>query len=138
VILDEADTPLERPEDVPAVSAERLVDGRLPDSEPGDPPGSGGADQPRRYPSTIGGAFYLVVLAGTAVGMGIIVWGDWRTGVRWIGAALVFGALVRLVLPGRDAGMLAVRSKLLDALMLSGVGAALFFLAATIPNQPGS
>ena len=33
--------------------------------------------------------------------------------------------------------MLAVRSKPIDALMLSAVGAALFFLAATIPNQPG-
>ena len=33
--------------------------------------------------------------------------------------------------------MLAVRSKLLDALMLSGTGAALFFLAATIPGPPG-
>jgi hypothetical protein len=137
VILDEADTPLERSEDVPAVSAERLVDGRLPEPGPDDHPGSGDTRPPRRYPSTIGGAFYLVVLAGSAVGMGIIVWGDWRVGVRWIGAALVFGALVRLVLPSRDAGMLAVRSKLLDALMLSGVGAVLFFLAATIPNQPG-
>ena len=33
--------------------------------------------------------------------------------------------------------MLGVRSKLLDSLMLSGTGAALFFLAATIPGPPG-
>lgn len=132
----EAEAPLERPDNVPAVSAERLVDGHLPSEETpaGDQPSD---DDARRYPSTIGGAFYLLVLAATAVGMCIVVWGNWRTGVRWIGAALVFGALVRLVLPSRDAGMLAVRSKWLDALLLSGVGAALFFLAATIPNQPG-
>ena len=132
----EAESPLDRPENVPAVSAERLVDGHLPSEEiPAADPSSD--DDARRYPSTIGGAFYLLVLAGTGVGMGIVVWGDWRTGVRWIGAALVFGALVRLVLPSRDAGMLAVRSKWLDALLLSGVGSALFFLAETIPNQPG-
>ena len=132
----EAESPLDRPENVPAVSAERLVDGHLPSEEiPAEDASSD--DDARRYPSTIGGAFYLLVLAGTGVGMGIVVWGDWRTGVRWIGAALVFGALVRLVLPSRDAGMLAVRSKWLDALLLSGVGSALFFLAETIPNQPG-
>jgi hypothetical protein len=40
------------------------------------------------------------------------------------------------VLPARDAGMLAVRRRWLDCLMLAGVGALLIFLAATIPNQP--
>ncbi len=124
---------LEPPEDVPAVSAERLVDGRLPDEEAGPVPD----DSPRRYPSTIGGAFYLMMLAIAGAGLVFVVLGDWRTGVRLIGGALVFGSLVRLVLPSRDAGMLAVRSKLLDALLLSGTGAAFFFLAATIPNQPG-
>jgi len=123
---------LEPPEDVPAVSAERLVDGRLPAAGPEPLPD----DSPRRYPSTIGGAFYLVMLAIAGTGLVFVVLGDWRTGVRLIGGALVFGSLVRLVLPSRDAGMLAVRSKLLDALFLSGTGAAFFFLAATIPNQP--
>jgi Protein of unknown function (DUF3017) len=126
--VDEVDHPLAPPDDVPPVSAERLVDGREDvDHE----------EEPRRYPSTVGGAFYLLMLAVSAVGLGIVVWGEWRTGIRWAGGALVFGSLVRLVLPRRDAGMLAVRSKLLDALMLSAVGAAFFFLAATIPNQPG-
>jgi hypothetical protein len=50
---------------------------------------------------------------------------------------LCFAALLRLVLPRRDAGMLAVRSRLVDCVLLAGTGAALFFLAATIPNQPG-
>ena len=127
--MDPVDIPLEPPDDVPAVSAERLVDGHVEEDV--------AEDEPRRYPSTIGGAFYLVVLGVSLTGLGLVVWGDWRTGIRWIGAALLFGSLVRLVLPSRDAGMLAVRSKLLDALMLSGAGAALFFLAATIPGPPG-
>ena len=99
------------------------------DSAPQDP-------APRRYPSTIGGAFYLVVLAVTAVGIGIVWTGDWRVGVRWMGGALLFGALVRLVLPTRDAGMLAVRHRSVDCIMLAAVGVVLVVLAGTIPNQP--
>jgi hypothetical protein len=106
------------------------------DPAPQDP---GAADlevTPRRYPSTIGGAFYLVVLAVTAVGIGIVWSGDWRVGVRWMGGALLFGALVRLVLPARDAGMLAVRHRLFDCILLAAVGVVLVVLAGTIPNQP--
>lgn len=77
------------------------------------------------------------MLTTSAVALGIVVWGQWRTGIRVAGVALVVAAVLRLVVPSKDAGMLAVRSKILDALMLGGVGAAFFFLAATIPNQPG-
>ena len=96
-----------------------------------------GVEDERRYPSTIGGAFYLVVLAVGTLGIGIAGTGDWRLGIRFLAAALCFAALLRMVLPRKDAGMLAVRHRLLDAVLLGGVGAALFFLAATIPNQPG-
>ncbi len=129
---------LEPPEDVPAVSAERLVDGRLPE------PSGEAADEapeddetPRRYPSTIGGAFYLVMLGVAGLGLILVVLDDWRTGVRLMGGSLVFGAVVRLVLPSRDAGMLSVRSKALDAVLLIGVGVAMFVLAGSIPDQPG-
>ena len=90
----------------------------------------------RRYPSTIGGMFYLVVLAITAVGIGIVSTGNWRLGTRWVAGALIFAALLRLVLPRRDAGMLAVRHRMVDCVMLAGVGVALIILAATIPDQP--
>ena len=91
----------------------------------------------RRYPSTIGGAFYLVVLALAAVGIAIVWSGNWRLGMRCLAGGLCFAAVVRLVLPGRDAGMLAVRNRFFDVLVLGGLGAAIFFLATTIPNQPG-
>ena len=108
------------------------------DQPPVDPLPEQEASEPerRRYPSTIGGLFYLVVLAITAVGIGISWTGDWRLGVKWVGSALILGAVVRLVLPRRDAGMLAVRNRVVDAVMLSGVGATLIFLSETIPNQP--
>jgi hypothetical protein len=116
-------TPGEIHEELEAAAAEAGV-------EPVEP-------EERRYPSTIGGAFYLLVLAVGAVGIAIVWGGDWRLGIRCLAAGLCFAALLRLVLPGRDAGMLAVRNRWLDAVVLGGVGAALFFLAQTIPNQPG-
>jgi DUF3017 family protein len=90
----------------------------------------------RRYPSTIGGMFYLVVLGVTLVGIVIIATSSWRVGTRWVAGALLFAALARLVLPTRDAGMLEVRHRFVDCVMLAGVGALLVFLATTIPNQP--
>ena len=63
-------------------------------------------DDGRRYPSTIGGLFYLLVLAVVSVALALVVLDEWRTGVRVMGGALIFGALVRLVLRTRDAGML--------------------------------
>jgi hypothetical protein len=94
-------------------------------------------EQERRYPSTIGGAFYLVVLAVAAIGIGIVWSGDWRLGTRLLAGSLCFAALLRLVLPARDAGMLAVRNRWFDAILLGAIGAAILFLASTIPNQPG-
>jgi DUF3017 family protein len=91
----------------------------------------------RRYPSTIGGLFYLLVLAISGVGVAIVWSGDWRFGIRLLAGGLCFAALLRLVLPARDAGMLAVRNRFFDAIVLGGVGAAIFFLATTIPDQPG-
>jgi hypothetical protein len=118
--------PLAPPDDVPPLSAEELVDGEAaPDA--GE----------RRYPSTIGGAFYLLALVVVAAGIWIVVDGSWRVGVRVMGGALLGSALVRLALRSHDAGMLAVRNKWVDALLLVALGAALIFLAGSIPDQPG-
>ena len=114
--------PPEPPDSVPPVSAE---------PPPEDP------DEPRRYPSTIGGAFYLLVLGVVAVAMVVVALDEWRSGVRLMGGALIFAAAVRLVLRRRDAGMLAVRHKVLDAAILIVLGGSLIFLAGSIPDQPG-
>jgi hypothetical protein len=80
---------------------------------------------------------YLVIVAMTLIGLGIILAGPWRTGISWIGVSLLVGAASRLVLSERGAGMLRVRRRLTDVLMLSGAGVALLVLAVVVPNQPG-
>jgi len=118
------------PEDVPPVSAEDLVDGDVAGAHPAHP-------DERRYPSTLGGAFYLLVLAVVAVGLVVVVLGDWRVGIRIMGGALLGAATTRLALPSRDAGMLAVRNRTIDVVVLVGLGVAMIWLAGSIPDQPG-
>ena len=119
--MSEDDARVAPPEDVPPVSAEVL---------------GGSADpEPRRYPSTIGGALFLLVLAVMIVGL-LVATQDWRAGIRVVGGSLAFAALVRLVLPQKDAGMLAVRHRMLDVSILAVSAGGLFFLASSIPPQP--
>ena len=106
----------------------------LPAEDDGGDPGH--ADQPRRYPSTLGGALYLLALAAVLAGVAIAVLDGWRNGVRWIGGGLVFAAVCRLLVPSRQAGMLAVRNRWIDVILLAGVGGLLLFLAGSIPDQP--
>lgn len=115
-------------DDVPAVSAEQLVDGH-----------DGHTDEalPRRYPSTLGGLFYLLVLLTALAGLLLVAVGSWRGGVRLLGGALLGAALVRSLISAANAGMLAVRHRALDVGLLSVLGLALLVLASSIPNQPG-
>ncbi|KRC46545.1 MULTISPECIES: DUF3017 domain-containing protein [unclassified Nocardioides] len=80
--------------------------------------------------------FYLVVLLVTGGGLAVAALDEWRTGIRIVSGALLLAAVLRLVLPDRDAGMLAVRHRALDVGILVLIAAALLFLAATIPDQP--
>ncbi|HET6700052.1 MAG TPA: DUF3017 domain-containing protein [Nocardioidaceae bacterium] len=94
-------------------------------------------DDPRRRPQTLGGLVYLLVVGMAAVGLGFTATGAWRTGVSWLGGGLLLGAAARLALPERRAGMLRVRRRLVDVLMLVLGGVLLLVLAAVVPDQPG-
>lgn len=89
-----------------------------------------------RKPRTVGGVVYLVVLAGTAVGLALVAFDGWRLGLAVIGASLLAGALARLVIPHANAGMLGMRPKVVDVPVLVVLGTALMVLAQVIPNQP--
>lgn len=97
-------------------------------------PAESGPDEGRRYPSTLGGACYIGVLLVVATGLVVVATGHWRAGIEIFGGALVGAAALRLMLRRRDAGMLAVRARWFDATLLAAAGAALWILAATMPN----
>jgi multisubunit Na+/H+ antiporter MnhB subunit len=94
------------------------------------------ADGPLKRPQTLGGLVYLCVLGASVVGLGIVLAGAWRTGLSWIGVGLLVAAAARLVLSERRAGMLRVRRKWSDVLMLTVAGVGLLVLAVAVPNQP--
>ncbi len=91
---------------------------------------------PRRLPQTVGGTIYVLVVAMALVGLGIVVAGAWRTGLVWIGVGMLLGALTRAVLSERAAGMLRVRRRWSDVLMLTVAGIGLIVLALIVPDQP--
>jgi hypothetical protein len=95
-----------------------------------------GEDGPLRRPQTLGGAIYLGVLGASVVGFVIVLIGAWRTGLSWIGVALLVAASARLVLSERGAGMLRVRRKWSDVTMLTVAGVGLIVLTVVVPNQP--
>jgi hypothetical protein len=94
-------------------------------------------DRPGGRPQTVGGVVYLGVLAAAAFGLFLVLVGAWRTGLSWIGVGLLVGAAARLVLSERGAGMLRVRRRWSDVLMLVVAGVGLLVLAVVVPNQPG-
>ncbi|MCW2656225.1 MAG: hypothetical protein JWR06_418 [Jatrophihabitans sp.] len=69
---------------------------------------------------------FLIVLAGVAAAFVYLLVqpGHWRRGTGALSVALLFAALVRLVLPTARAGMLAVRNRWADTfcyLLLGGL-----------------
>jgi len=101
---------------------------------PSPAPSPEDVEELRRHPSTIGGMFYLAILAVTCLGLVVAALGPWRAGVRCIAGAVVAAAAVRCFLPARDAGMLAVRARWFDSLLLAATGAMLWYLAAGVPD----
>jgi hypothetical protein len=68
-----------------------------------------------------------------AVGLLVVTIDRWRLGLVIVGLALMGGALLRLLLPLRRAGFLAVRSRTTDVVLLAGTGILLTVTALTIP-----
>lgn len=95
------------------------------------------AAERRRKPSTFGGLIFLVVVAVTAVGFGLVAFGPWRRGIALVGIGFLFASGMRLVIGEDEAGMLRVRGRAFDVVALAGVGVALIALATNIPDQPG-
>lgn len=79
----------------------------------------------------------LVVLAGFTIGVGAVGRHYWRKGLFVVGLSLLLGGFLRLVLPTRRAGALAVRGRMTDVVTLAAFGAGVVLLAALVPVSEG-
>ena len=73
-----------------------------------------------------------MVLAVAAVGLLRVATANWREGAVLLGGSLLVAAALRVVLPPERAGLLAIRSRVVDVLSYTGLGSAVVLLAVTI------
>ncbi|WP_242903093.1 DUF3017 domain-containing protein [Actinomadura terrae] len=91
---------------------------------------------PRRRgaaPHWLGRLPYLLVLSGVAGGLALCAVDHFRKGSGLMAAALLLGALARLLLPESQLGLLAVRSRSVDCWTLVILGEMVAFVALSIP-----
>ncbi|HEV2891128.1 MAG TPA: DUF3017 domain-containing protein [Frankiaceae bacterium] len=74
-----------------------------------------------------------VVTAGLAGVVYAAALHHWRRGLYVVALALLLGAVLRLTLPTRRIGSLAVRSRAIDVLTLTVLAAGVAFLAGAVP-----
>ncbi|SDC08135.1 Protein of unknown function [Geodermatophilus telluris] len=77
----------------------------------------------------------LAVLVAVAVGLAMVALEHWRRGLLVVGLALVGAAGLRLVLPLRRVGFLAVRSRPVDVVLMAGTGVLLTALTLTVRDS---
>ncbi|CAO5148457.1 membrane hypothetical protein [Frankia sp. AiPs1] len=78
-------------------------------------------------------AVFAAVLLGVGGGFLLISQNRWRRGLLLIGATLVLAGLTRLAVPTRRMGLLAVRGRVFDTLLLLALGAAVIALTTAVP-----
>ncbi|TDC89838.1 DUF3017 domain-containing protein [Actinomadura sp. 7K507] len=76
---------------------------------------------------------YLIVLSGVGAGLTLCAFNYFRKGSGLIAAALLIGALARLLLPESQLGPLAVRSRSIDCWTLVILGEMVAFVSLSIP-----
>ena len=74
-----------------------------------------------------------IVLAGVVASLAVVALDRFRLGSLMLAASLVLAFILRLVLPADRAGMLAVRSKRVDLVVLGTLAAALVVFALWVP-----
>jgi len=91
----------------------------------------------RRRRLEAGTYVYLAVAVGVLVGVAIAAFGAWRLGITVVGVAVGAAGVVRAVLPDRAAGLLRIRRRGSDVLLMLAFGAALIVLPWVVPTPPG-
>jgi hypothetical protein len=88
---------------------------------------AGAAERRTEWPLGLAG---VVAVAGLV----ILTFYDWRNGVLIFAGGVLLAGLLRGVLSDTAAGLLHVRSRMFDTLLLIGVGAAILLLGLIVPN----
>ena len=121
---------VESSDDASAVALTGLDAGR--EGEHDQPPTLTAAPQRKRRRA--GGLFadipLALVICGVGVGLLVIAMHHFRWGNMAISISVLAGALFRLVLPARKAGLLVVRSRFTDVVTMGVIGGTLMLLAA--------
>lgn len=78
---------------------------------------------------------YVIVLCGVAGGLTLFALNYFKKGSALLAAAVLFGALARLVLPPSQVGLLAIRKKWLDVLTMVGLAMAVAIVAWVVPGK---
>lgn len=76
---------------------------------------------------------FLLVLALATAGLAVVSLQHVRTGCVLVGVAALTGAVLRLLLPARQAGLLVVRGRGLDVSALAGIGLAVLAMSSVVP-----
>ena len=100
---------------------------REPDAPAGDPPSEA---RPGRHRAELPAVAVVGVLAIGLLGISL---GHWRKGAIVMGIAPLLAGVLRLVLPARDTGLLAVRGRTFDVVLLLTLGVVVIVLAYVVP-----
>lgn len=88
---------------------------------------------PKNFVQQVAGQWPLaIVLLGVAAGLAIVASSHWRLGTTLMGASIALGGLLRL-LPKQRVGLLAVRNKALDTIVLLAIGIGIVVLSFWVP-----
>jgi len=74
-----------------------------------------------------------LVLACVLISLIVVAANHFRRGSVLLAASVLLATGLRLVLPARQAGLLAVRSRWVDVIALGGLGGGLMVLALVVP-----
>ncbi|MEU5883092.1 DUF3017 domain-containing protein [Spirillospora sp. NPDC047279] len=85
-------------------------------------------------PHWLGQLPYVIVLCGVAGGLVLCSFNYFRKGSALIAAAVLFGALARLVLPPSQVGMLETRKKWVDVVTMTIFATAIAVVAWVVPD----
>ncbi|KIH97054.1 hypothetical protein LP52_21705 [Streptomonospora alba] len=107
---------------------------RQPDEEPDPAPGEQETGVGDEAPGWLSQVPYFLVLSTMSAGIVIVAAAHFKRGPALIAGALMLAAVFRALLPPHKTGMLAVRSRWVDVVTLTGLAILLIALAWVAPQ----